>query len=48
VLAHSSDALFAIDICGLLASLEEDSPRYGKDIACILARECFRGHDQEG
>jgi hypothetical protein len=37
VLAHSSDALFAKEICGLLASLEAVSPGYGKDIACVLA-----------
>jgi hypothetical protein len=37
VLAHSSDALFAKELCGLLASLEAASPGYGKDIACVLA-----------
>jgi hypothetical protein len=37
VLASSSDALFAKELCGLLASLEAASPGYGKDIACGLA-----------
>jgi hypothetical protein len=37
VLAHSSEALFAKELCGLLASLEAASPGYGKDIACVLA-----------
>jgi hypothetical protein len=34
---HSSDALFAKELCGLLASLEAARPGYGKDIACVLA-----------
>jgi hypothetical protein len=37
VLAHSSEALFGIELCGLLASLEAASPEYDKDIACVLA-----------
>ena len=37
VLAPTSDALFAKELCGLLASLEAVSPGYGKDIACVLA-----------
>jgi hypothetical protein len=37
VLAHSSEALFGRELCGLLASLEAASPGYGKDIACVLA-----------
>lgn len=37
VLAASSDALFAKELCGLLASLEAACPGYGKDIACVLA-----------
>jgi hypothetical protein len=37
VLAHSSEAVFAKELCGLLASLEAASPGYGKDIACVLA-----------
>jgi hypothetical protein len=37
VLAHSSGAFFAKELCGLLASLEAASPGYGKDIACVLA-----------
>jgi hypothetical protein len=37
VLAHSSEAIFAKELCGLLASLEAASPRYGKDIVCVLA-----------
>jgi hypothetical protein len=37
VLAHSSEAFFAKELCGLLASLEAASPGYGKDIACVLA-----------
>jgi hypothetical protein len=39
VLAHRSEALFAKELCGLLASLEMASPGYGKDIACILAEK---------
>jgi hypothetical protein len=35
-LAHSSEALFAKELCGLLACLEAVSPGYGKDIACVL------------
>ena len=37
VLAPSSEALFAKELCGLLACLEATSPGYGKDIACVLA-----------
>jgi hypothetical protein len=37
VLAPSSEALFAKELCGLLASLEAASPGYGKDIDCVLA-----------
>jgi hypothetical protein len=37
VMAHSSEALFGTELCGLLASLEAASPGYGKDIACVLA-----------
>jgi hypothetical protein len=37
VLAHSSEAFFGRELCGLLASLEAASPGYGKDIACVLA-----------
>jgi hypothetical protein len=37
VLDPSSEALFAKELCGLLASLEAVSPGYGKEIACILA-----------
>jgi hypothetical protein len=37
VLAPSSNAIFAKELCGLLASLEAASPGYGKDIACVLA-----------
>jgi hypothetical protein len=36
VLAHSSEALFGTELCGLLASLEAASHGYGKDIACVL------------
>jgi hypothetical protein len=36
-LAHSSEALFGIELCGFLASLEAAIPGYGKDIACVLA-----------
>jgi hypothetical protein len=36
VLAHSSEALFAKQLCGLLAGLEMASPGHGKDIACVL------------
>jgi hypothetical protein len=36
---HSYDALFAKELCGLLASLEAVSPGYGKDIDCVLARQ---------
>jgi hypothetical protein len=42
VSAVDADALFAAEICGLLASLEATSPRYGKDIVCVLA-----GHASE-
>jgi hypothetical protein len=37
VSADKEDALFAAELCGLLASLEAISPGYGKDIACVLA-----------
>jgi hypothetical protein len=37
VLTHSSEALFAKELCGLLACLEAVNPGYGKDIACVLA-----------
>jgi hypothetical protein len=37
VVELSSDALFAKELCGLLASLEAVSPGYGKDIECVLA-----------
>jgi hypothetical protein len=36
VLVYSSEALFAKELCGLLANLEAASPRYGKDIAYVL------------
>jgi hypothetical protein len=36
VLVYSSEALFAPELCGLLASLEAACPGYGKDIACVL------------
>jgi hypothetical protein len=36
VFAHSSEALFAKELCGLLTSLDTASPGYGKDIACVL------------
>jgi hypothetical protein len=39
VSADKADALFAAELCGLLASLEAVSPGYGKDIACVLAGE---------
>jgi hypothetical protein len=37
VLAHSFEALFGTELSGLLASLEDVSPGYGKDISCVLA-----------
>jgi hypothetical protein len=37
LLAKRSEALFAKELCGLLASLEMASPSYGKDFACISA-----------
>jgi hypothetical protein len=37
VSADKADALIAVELCGLLASLETVSPGYGKDIACVLA-----------
>jgi hypothetical protein len=37
VVTHSSDAHFAKELCGLLASLETASPEFGKDIDCVLA-----------
>jgi hypothetical protein len=33
----NADALFAAELCGLLASLEAVSPGYGRDVACVLA-----------
>jgi hypothetical protein len=39
VLTYSSEALFGTKLCGLLVSLEVASPRYGKNIACVLARK---------
>uniref|UniRef100_A0ACD5YZB1 Uncharacterized protein n=1 Tax=Avena sativa TaxID=4498 RepID=A0ACD5YZB1_AVESA len=36
-LVHSSETLFARELCSLLASLEAASPGYGKDIDCVLA-----------
>jgi hypothetical protein len=35
--ADNADAIFAAELYGLLASLEAVSPRYGKDIARVLA-----------
>ena len=37
--APNSEALFASELCGLLAYLEATSLGYGKDIACVLARK---------
>jgi hypothetical protein len=37
VLARRFEALFAKELCGLLASLQTASPGYGKDIGCVLA-----------
>jgi hypothetical protein len=37
VVEHIADAIFAKELCGLLASLEAVSPGYGKDIDCVLA-----------
>jgi hypothetical protein len=37
VVELSSNALFAKELCGLLASLETVSPGYGKNIDCVLA-----------
>jgi hypothetical protein len=37
--ADNVDALFAAELCGLLASLETVSPRYGRDIAYILVHK---------
>ena len=34
--APNSEALFATELCGLLACLEATSPGYGKDIACVV------------
>jgi hypothetical protein len=42
VLARSFDALFAKELCRLLASLEAGSSRYAKDIACILAEKALK------
>jgi hypothetical protein len=39
VSADKADALFAAELCGLLASLKVIIPRYGKDIVCVLARQ---------
>jgi hypothetical protein len=41
VLTVEADALFAAELCGLLASLEAVSPRYGMDIACVLAEQAL-------
>ena len=37
MVAPSSEVLFAKKLCVLIAFLEATSPRYGKDIACVLA-----------
>jgi hypothetical protein len=37
VLTHNAETVFARELFGLLASLEAASPRYSKDINCILA-----------
>jgi hypothetical protein len=37
VLAPNSEALFAKELSDLLVSLEAASPRYGMEIACVLA-----------
>jgi hypothetical protein len=37
VLAHHFEALYGIELCNLLVSLEAVGPRYGKGIASILA-----------
>jgi hypothetical protein len=36
VFAHSSESLFAKELCDLLTSLDTASLGYGKDIACVL------------
>uniref|UniRef100_A0ACD5ZYJ5 Uncharacterized protein n=1 Tax=Avena sativa TaxID=4498 RepID=A0ACD5ZYJ5_AVESA len=43
VWAHNSEALFARELCSLLASLEAVSPGYGKDVACVLAGKASEG-----
>jgi hypothetical protein len=47
IVEHSSDAIFAKELCGLLASLEAVSPRYGKDIL-RLSGAGFGGLSHEG
>jgi hypothetical protein len=42
VLTHSFKDLFAKELCGFLASLEEGSSRYAKDIACVLAKKALK------
>jgi hypothetical protein len=37
LMVHSSEALFAKELHGLLANLEAASSGYGKHIACVLA-----------
>jgi hypothetical protein len=41
VLTHSSEALYAKEHCGLLAILEAVSLGYGKNIACVLAKNAL-------
>jgi hypothetical protein len=47
IVEHSSDAIFAKELCGLLASLEAVSPGYGKDIL-RLSGAGFGGLNHEG
>jgi hypothetical protein len=45
---HSSDALFAKEICDLLSKLDVAIPGLGRSIACLLTGTAIRGKKQEG
>jgi hypothetical protein len=42
VVEHSSNALFAKELCGLLTSFEAVSPGYDKDIDYVLAGQASK------
>jgi hypothetical protein len=41
VLVHTCEAIFAKELCGLLARLEAASPGYDNDITCVLAGKAW-------